>query len=175
MTRYLAMLSVFILVIVSLIYFKMGGDSLPEDFPRIVRRAEMNLTELAGVWTGPGLLHLSDSTRMSVNARVSFDAVGDSSFTTMTIISGYEYHYSDDGELNLASDSVSWALIGESGDSMVYRGWLHNDIVWIKHGTPTHEHKIRMYFSSPGRLYVANELYKDSTVESWFEYTLRKQ
>jgi len=169
------MLAVFILVIVSLIYFKMGGDSLPEDFPRSIKRTEMNLTELAGVWTGPGLLHLSDSTRMSVNARVSFDTVGDSCFTTTTIISGYEYHYSDDGELNLASDSVSWTLTDDSGDSKVYRGWMHNDIVWIKYGSPAHEYKMRMYFSSPERLYVANELYKDSVVESWFEYTLRKQ
>ncbi|MDF1545906.1 MAG: hypothetical protein P1R58_12500 [bacterium] len=175
MTRYLVMLAVFILVIVSLIYFKMGGDKLPEDFPRGIKRTEMNLGELAGVWIGPGLLHLPDSNRMSINARISFDPVGENSFNTKTIMSGHELNYSGTGSLFLGGDSASWILVGDSGDSMVYRGWVHNDIVWVKCERGPLEYKIRMYFTSPNRLYINSELYKDSVAESSFEYTLEKE
>jgi len=175
MTRYLAMLAVFFMVVVSLIYYKMGGGELPVDFPRGMHRSEFDPEGLNGLWQGPGFLFFSDSTEMLIEARVSFEAVGDSSFETSTILTGHEIHYSDHGMLKLYDNKADWTITGMKGEELPFTGWLANDIVFVKYQSPTFEYKQQLLFRTPTRLYVAQELYKDSVRESWFEYTLEKK
>lgn len=158
------------------------GEELPKEFPTGIIAIEFETSRLPGGWEGPGLIYFAGDSgqAMTVDAHMLIStAEGDNSFVTSLTVSGHEYQYADSGSLLIGSDKVSWDIWDDRGKHMASRGLLRNNILWLKFDTPQYQYRHFLHFSSPDRIYLRIELYREGLRNNWLrnnwmEFTLSR-